>query len=239
VAALLLVGAAGLVTARPLGWGGTDVPDGTRIKVSPVGLSLVLQPDQPVSATRDCSWIPPSGEAALCAVAPGGAGAFRVLRLVPPMLDSAVALCLLSVLLLIVRSPAARAAAQATIAAAVVATLAAPLMFGISAPRALAALQGLEFGVGGTRGILQVSVAAAMLAGIASALLAPRRAPESAPGMASWLAPVVITLLPAIAFLAMFPAAGGLPFAAGGTGVGFGAGLWLRRAERRLPALPA
>ena len=45
---LLLLAALGLETARPLGWGGADAADGTRYKVSPLGVSHVLRPRQPV-----------------------------------------------------------------------------------------------------------------------------------------------------------------------------------------------
>jgi hypothetical protein len=147
----------------------------------------------------------------------GGAGAFRILRLIPLVLDGAVALCLVSALLLFLPARPYRALAPITIAAALV-----------------AALQGLAFGVGGTRAILQISVTAALLAGLASAPLLPTGAPEETRRILRWAVIAALLLLPAFAFLSMFPAAGGLAFAAVSTAVGLGAGLWLRREGGRL-----
>ena len=228
-AALLVLGAAALYTARPLGWGAADAADGTRLKVSPVGLSHVLEPRQAVSPTRDCRWSPQGGDAALCAVAPGGASAFRALRLVPWIVILAALLCVAGALLLLVRAPAMDRRARRALTASLVAALAAPLLFALSAPRALAALQGLEFGVGGTRGVLQLCVTAAVLAGMGAAMLL--RSPETRPGAGfpPWSAGAVLLILPALAFLSLFPALGGLTFAAAGTATGFGAGRWLVR----------
>jgi hypothetical protein len=51
----------------------------------------------------------------------------------------------------------------------------APAFFAISARQALEVLEGLDFGVGGTLGTLQVAVAAAVLAGLTIAhILVPR-----------------------------------------------------------------
>ena len=221
-AALLLLGAAALYTARPLGWGAAEAPDGTRFKVSPVGLSHVLEPRQPISATRDCLWSPPGGDATLCAVAPGGEPAFRALRMVHWIVAVAALLSVLGAVLLLVQTPAMDRPARAALTASVVAALAAPLIFAHAAPRALAALEGLEFGVGGTRGVLQLCVTAAVLAGLAAGMPPHARGPAR-------IASGGLLLLPAVAFLLMFPAPGGLAFAASGTAIGFGAGRWLLR----------
>ena len=217
-----MLGAAALFTARPLGWGAADAPDGTRFKVSPVGLSHVLEPRQAVSATRDCRWSPPGGDAELCAVAPGGESAFRVLRTVPWIVSVAALLCMVGALLLLVGAPAMDRPARWALTASVVAALAAPVVFAQSVPRALAALHGLEFGVGGTLGVLQLCVTVAFLAGLSAAPLLRSRKPARIVGIA-------LLLLPAFAFLSMFPAPGGLAFAAAGTATGYGAGRWLVR----------
>ena len=236
-AALLVLGAAALYTARPLGWGAADAADGTRFKVSPVGLSHVLEPRQAVSPTRDCRWSPPSGDAALCAVAPGGASAFRALRLVPWIVILAALLCVAGAVLLLVRAPAMDRRARRALTVSLVAALAGPLLFARSVPRALAALQGLEFGVGGTRGVLQLCVTAAALSGMCAAMLLRAGDPANSAVRGS-RPPVVMTrgiagaallILPAFAFLSLFPLLGGLALAAAGTATGFGAGRWLVR----------
>jgi len=182
----------------------------------------VLEPRQAVSATRDCRWSPPGGDAALCAVAPGGESAFRALRMVPWMVNAAALFCVIGALLLLVGAPARDRQARWALTASVIAALAAPVVLAQSVPRALAALQGLEFGVGGTLGVLQLCVTVALLAGLSAAMLLRSRNPARIAGVA-------LLLLPAVAFLSMFPAPGGLAFAAAGTAIGFGAGRWLVR----------
>jgi hypothetical protein len=96
VAAALALGlaAAALHSASTLGWGGADVLDGTRYKASPVGLSHVLSPRQPVSETIDCGWYAASGYSTPCVVAENGHAAFRRLLAVYPVVQGAVLLCL-------------------------------------------------------------------------------------------------------------------------------------------------
>lgn len=225
-AALLLLGAAGLMSARPLGWGGADAPDGTRYKASPVGLSHVLQPRQAISATRDCTWSPPGGNAGLCAVAPGGEAAFRMLRMVPMVVTAAALLCVLGAILLVVGKLAIEGVARAALTAAVATALAAPLLFAKAAPKALAALQGLEFGVGGTRGVLQLAVTAAVSAGIAGVMWGRRG------GIGRWVG-VGVVVMAVAGFLAMFPPVGGMGFAVGSVGVGVGVGTWMSSGNGR------
>jgi hypothetical protein len=225
-AGLLLLVALMLYRSRELAWGGADAPDGTRYKVSPVGISHVLNLMQTVSPTEDCRWgsAPPPGT--LCAVAPGGASAFRYLRLVPALLAGAAVLSLASAVALF---PAGRTAwwvRAVFLAAASLVAVAAPVVFDASAPGALASLQGLTFGTGGTLGTLQVSLAAAFLAGLAVAhvlALEPRmrriRWPVSA-----------MVIVPAVgAFLEMFPLLGGQAFALGALTLGLLAGRSAKR----------
>ncbi len=219
-AALLLLGAAGLMAARPLGWGGADAPDGTRFKASPVGLSHVLRPRQAVSATRDCTWSPPGGDAGLCAVAPGGEAAFRMLRMVPMVVAAAALCCLLGAVLLVVGKPASAGLVRAVLSAAVAMSLAAPLLFAMATPNALAALQGLEFGAGGTRGVLQLTVTAAVVAGIVGVM------GWSAGWAGRWVG-IGVVVMAVAGFLAMFPPVGGMGFAVAGTGVGMAVGRWM------------
>lgn len=222
-AALVALAAALLLMSRSLGWGGVEAPDGTRYKVSPVGVSHVLNPDQPVSATRDCSWSPPSGDAALCAERPGGAAAFTRLRLVPRVVDLAVVLCVAAAMLLVVPGSRWAGLREGMPAAAMATALAAPALFATSAPEALAALRGLPFGVGGTLGTLEVAGAAGLLAGLAAGL-ARRRAAHA------------LLLLPLAAFVSMFPLPGSLGFAVATLAIGFAAGKWVRGERHAAPA---
>jgi hypothetical protein len=227
IVGLLLLAALGLETARPLAWGGAEAADGTRYKVSPLGISHVLRPRQPVSPTRDCRWSPPDGDEALCAVGTGGEAAFRSLRFVPHVLNVAIALCLVTGVLVFARRPALAALRTLTAGAAVLAALGAPALFALAVPRALAVLQGLPFGVGGTRGTLQVAVVAAVLAGLAAASLM-----RSAGGRSvvrrwlRWAGGAALVSLSVLGFLAMFPPLGGLAFATASISIGVGVGWW-------------
>jgi hypothetical protein len=141
--------------------------------------------------------------------------------MVPWIVNLAALLCTAGALLLLVGAPARDRQARRALTASVIAALAAPLVFARSVPRALAALQGLEFGVGGTLGLLQLCLTVALLAGLSAAMLLRTHVAR--------VASVALLLLPALAFLMMFPAPGGLAFAAAGTAIGFGAGRWLVR----------
>lgn len=173
----LVLAAAALHSSSTLGWGGADVPDGSRYKASPVGLSHVLTPHQPTSATVDCGWYAASGYAEPCAVASGGEAAFTRLRLVYPLVLLAALVCLMGAalslrsgwrLLGLHRRPAC--------AAAVVALLAVALFAG-SVGDALAALQGVSMGTGGTLGTMQLSAAVLLCLAVC---LSPNR--ERSPG---------------------------------------------------------
>ena len=176
-------------------------------------------------------------------MAPGGDGAYRMVRAVPTVLDASVALCVLALALTLVRRPAAWPAASLAMAASAVAALGATALLGHAAPRALVALQGVPFGVGGTRGTLQVAVSAAILAAIPAASLlrdarrrdARRRDTRRADTMRPTrsVAGAALALVPSVAFVAMFPLTGSLAFAAASITLGAGAGWWARGAADR------
>jgi hypothetical protein len=174
----LLLAAAGLQSASTLGWAGADVPDGTRFKASPVGVSHVLTPHQLTSRTVDCGWYAASGYAAPCAVARGGAGAFRRLRLVYPLVLLAVALCVLGALLSLRPAWRLRTAQRLAAGAAALVALAAVSVFAGSVGNALAVLADLPVGVGGTLGTMQL--AAAVLLCLATSL-SPSARPTPSP----------------------------------------------------------
>jgi hypothetical protein len=127
-AGLLVAVAWMLFHSRSMAWGGGDAPDGTRFKVSPVGISHVLQPHQPVSPTVDCFWSPPSGNAELCATAPGAAVAFRGLRVVSTLPLVAAALALASAATLVRATPGAKRLRIPLMIGAMLLALAAPAL---------------------------------------------------------------------------------------------------------------
>jgi hypothetical protein len=157
-----LVGAAvALRSSATLGWAGADVPDGSRFKASPVGLSHVLTPDQLESRTVDCGWHSTSGYRAPCAVA--DPGAFARLRIVYPLILVAVMLALGGAVLSIGQGVFLGQAQRALAAAAAIATLGGLVVFALSIRSALAAIADLPVGVGGTLGTMQVSLALLLL----------------------------------------------------------------------------
>jgi hypothetical protein len=157
-----------LHTSLTLGWGSAVAPDGTRFKISPIGLSHVLQPDQAVSPTRDCRWSPQSGEKELCKVRPGGESAYRQLRSVGLIVETGFWFCILAALLGFLRPGLPAARAVFSIGALVAAPVAMSL-FAISVPEAIAALHELPFELSATRATMQLLLAT-QLAAIGTAL---------------------------------------------------------------------
>ncbi len=156
--ALLLAGLA-LYSASTLGWGAADAPDGTRYKVSPVGLSHVLAPHQPVSKTIDCGWYAISGYAASCTVAAEGEAAFRQLRAVYPLVIAATACCLLGAILSMASARYRRRVVVPFAAGAALTSVLAVILFASSFGTALHDLRGLRVGTGGTLGTMELAVA--------------------------------------------------------------------------------
>jgi hypothetical protein len=218
-ASLLVVAAAALHRSGGLSWGGADAPGGTRYKVSPDVLVHVLQPRQPVSPTRVCGW---AGSPAIpaCALAPGATTAVLGLRLVPWVLVLAIGLCLAGVIPAFASGVGMSRVRTALPGAASGAALSAPFLFAATAPRALQPLAGLDFGVGGTLGTLLVAVAASALAGLAIGSLSS----WAPPGWASRVGAGAAGLLPAGAFVSLFPPLGALAFFAAALVVGVAVG---------------
>lgn len=213
--AVLVVAALAAVQGRTKTWGGADAPDGTRYKVSPVGISHVLEPGQTVSSTVNCRWGEPRPP---CVVAE--AAAFRRLGLVAPIVLLGASLALGGALLAAAGRWASPWLTPSCGAAAVLCFGAAPWLLVTSAQRGLAVLTPLSVGVGGTLGVLQLSIAAALVAGVAAARL--RRLDGRGPGGA--LAVLALATVPAAMFFAMFPFPHALGFLVPALGLGFIAG---------------
>lgn len=224
--ALMLVAAVALVQSQSLGWGAADAPDGTRYKVSPATVSHVLQPDQPVSATEDCRLNQTPRVVGLCAAAPDSGGAWALLRLVPMVLLLAAGAATGAGVSLATKDPQIQELRTSLLAVAALLAVLAPALFGFAAPRALQVLHGLEFGVGGTLGTLQVALAATALAGLAAGQMLPgaaTRIRETVPRFAAVLLP------PALAFVMLFPLPGALGFLTIGVTLGLVAGCAVAR----------
>jgi hypothetical protein len=152
---LALVASAALFHASStLTWGGADVPDGTRYKASPVGLSHVLTPNRTVSETIDCGWYRASGYPVACEVA--DASAFARLRLVYPLLVLAALASMAAAAMSFQPRWRLHPVQRGLAAVAAVAALLAPPVFVESVAKALAPLAGLAAGAGGTLGIMQM-----------------------------------------------------------------------------------
>ncbi|HWA57370.1 MAG TPA: hypothetical protein VG692_08960 [Gemmatimonadales bacterium] len=218
VALLFSLTALGLGSSLSLGWGAADLPDGTRYKVSPLGLSHVLQLHQTVSTTEDCRW---GDSQPLCAFRTETPVAVLALRSVPILVALAAALALLGALawLLPDHSPVAKVRAGMILLPPALAASALGL-FAWAAPRASEALNPLSFGVGGTKATLQIAVVIALLLGFRTCALGRTTAAGARPRQALL---VGLGLAP---FALMFPLLGGLAFA--GAALALGAGLaWL------------
>ena len=171
VAISLLLAGVALRSASTLGWGGADAPDGTRFKVSPIGLSHVLTPRQPVSSTVDCRWYRVTGNARPCALAAGGTSAFRQLLAVYPLLWVGIGTCLIGILLQAWSGSPSRLAQRIVSGVAAMVPALALWLFARSVDRALAELGGLFVGTGGTLGAMQVT--AAILLSLAACFVGP------------------------------------------------------------------
>lgn len=156
--AWLLAGLA-LYSASTLGWGAADAPDGTRHKVSPVGLSHVVTPHQPVPKTIDCGWYAISGYTASCIVAAEGQAAFRRLRAVYPLVIAATACCVLAAILSMAPARYRRRVVVPFAAGAACGSVLAVVLFANSFGTALHDLRGLGVGTGGTLGTMELAVA--------------------------------------------------------------------------------
>lgn len=188
IAAALALGAAAfaLHSSSTLGWAGTDVPDGSRFKASPVGLSHVLTPDRLESATVDCGWYAVSGYAAPCAVA--DAVAFARLRMAYPLVLLAALLALAGAGLALARGLRTGRAQRTIGGAAGLAALAGLVLFGGSVRPALDEIAKLPVGVGGTLGTMQLVLALLLCLTVALGSN-PQTVPSAIAGREAPLAP--------------------------------------------------
>jgi hypothetical protein len=171
MAAPLLLAGAALYHASTLAWGGAEAPDGTRYKASPIGLSHVLSPRQPVSPTVNCRWYFAGGDADVCAMAPGAAAAYWQLLAVFPLICLSIVVCLLESLGQCRRGWRLRFPHRRVAGIAAGLPTLALLLFSRSLGPALAVLTNLEVGTGGTLGTMEVT--AAILLGLAAGVVPP------------------------------------------------------------------
>jgi hypothetical protein len=204
--------------SRDLAWGGAEDSDGTRYKVSPLGVVHVLEPNQTVSRTVICRWVEPDAGGP-CAAVPNAPFAWRLLQLVNPLLWLGALIALAGALAM--SQPAWSTAARACAATAIAIALAAPGLLAFSVPRASQRIQPLEFGVGGTLGTLELAVTAALLGGLIIGLQSRR--PST---VAARVACGGALLAPLLLFGFLFPMPAALGFFVPGAGLGMLSGSW-------------
>jgi len=160
-------------------WGSGAAADGSRYKVSPVGLRRALVASDG-SAGEACRWWPAgAGNMQLCVVTPGGRAAFARLRAAYPLLSVALWTAVVSLFLQVLRLPRQIAvrAALAWFVTLLVAT--ATICVTYNAPRALVVLTGRPV----TYGALGLWMAiAAMVSSGASGALVVKVKDEERPG---------------------------------------------------------
>lgn len=183
-AVALFSAALALHSSTTLGWGGAEAADGSRFKASPVGLSHVLTPDRPESATIDCGWHGASGYSASCAVA--DPHAFMRLRLVYPLILAAALLAAAGGALSLSRGALRNRAQRVLASTTMLATIGALVLFATSVQPALAAIADLPVGVGGTLGTTQLALASLLLLAV---VLQPEARAVAIPGSAQVIAP--------------------------------------------------
>jgi len=155
----LLIAGAALYDASTLGWGGADAPDGTRYKASPIGLSHVLSPHEPVSPTVDCRWYFAGGDedAELCAMAPGAEVAYRQLLAVLPLLCVGIIVCFVGSMAQCRQAWRRWFPHRVALFTTAVLPLLALWLFSRSLGPALSVLVHLDVGTGGTLGTMEVT----------------------------------------------------------------------------------
>ena len=140
-------------------WYLADAPDGTRYKASPLGLVQVLQPRQPVSPVSACRWYYADARVPRCAMVPGADVARRQLLAVFPLVCLAIAACLLGVLVQLrgKARPGEMDRGSGLLAAG--AAIVSLLLFSGSVDVALQDLASLHVGIGGSLGMMEMTLA--------------------------------------------------------------------------------
>jgi hypothetical protein len=87
-----------------IAWGSATAADGSRVRISPIGLSRVAVSSDATTGAS-CRWWPEGGDAALCATAAGGERAFANLRRAYPLLSVALWTAVVALFLQVLRIP--------------------------------------------------------------------------------------------------------------------------------------
>lgn len=139
----MFLSALALQWAATTPWAEGSATDGTRYRVSPIGIAHVVTPTVPNAKTIDCRWWPKVGTPSLCAVADGGERAYRRLRLAYPGLQVALWLSVAALFLQALRIPRS-AGAHVAIACVLLVLIASVVVVVRTAPSAaLSVLQGV------------------------------------------------------------------------------------------------
>ena len=168
------------LTALALQWAATApwiegrAADGTRFRVSPIGIAHVVSPDSPNVPTVDCRWWPRVGTPSLCAVVAGSEKAYARLRLAYPCLQGALWLAIIALMLQALRIPRSAPPHVMLATALLVLIIAAGAIMVMAPPTALEVLQRVSLQYR-SLGFLLGSSAAALT--LASVLLLAERSP--------------------------------------------------------------
>lgn len=161
-ALLFLLAACCIWQSEGLAWGGGDAPDGTRYKLSPDVLVHVLLPHQTVSPTVTCAIDQHSQDPPPCELALRGGDAMRLLHAAYHTLTLAALFALLAAAIALLPFPAGTWS-WVPGTAAILGLWVAIWAMETRPPHALAALGGVPYGIGGTKGMMEVALALLLL----------------------------------------------------------------------------
>jgi hypothetical protein len=138
-----------LVIALRGAWGSATADDGTRFDVSLHGVSHVVHPNVPHSASKDCTYLTGKGAVEFCAPAREGDAPFSMLCSVFPLILSGLVLALAAGVVTRVSPYRAKGTSAALTAASLAAVFTGTVVAQIAMPRALDVLDQIPLYLGG------------------------------------------------------------------------------------------
>ena len=130
-------------------WGSGMAEDGTRFDISLHGVSHVLHPKVPRSASKDCTYLTGKGAVEYCAPAPEGDAPFSMLCSVFPLMMSGLVLAFASGMLTYISPYRAKGTSAALAAAGLAAVFIGTVVAQLSMQRALKVFDEVPLYLGG------------------------------------------------------------------------------------------
>lgn len=155
-----------------LSWGGANASDGTRYKVGAAIMVHVLAPHQTVSPTVTCSVDIRNTDPPPCELAPGGEQAARRIHAAWHTLPAMVAFPIFAALLALA-PPRIGRWSRVPAVGGIGAILFVVILMATQPPLALQALSGLDYGIGGNLGMMEVALALLLLSAPLTTVTAP------------------------------------------------------------------